>query len=307
MHAPEVSALDVSWVESDADLQAMIAVRTRTDPDRPPPRVENLRHNLESNRDLRYVVARIGAEPVGCGFVELSTLPHGEAHVLVVEEARRHGIGTAMLSVVSEHAATRGKRGLQGEARKSDHDAIEHFERRGYRVVGGEEAVALDLTATETVPPAPPDGVRIVSRAEEPDVVQGMYEVAVEADEDIPGSDEIRSFETFRSQDVERPTRRPELCFVALADDEVIGYAVLDDFGADAFHGLTAVKRAWRGRGVATALKRAQIAAAKERGFRRVVTASEERNTPMRRLNEKLGYRPEPSLSTVVLRGPLLP
>jgi hypothetical protein len=26
----------------------------------------------------------------------------------------------------------------------------------------------------------------------------------------------------------------------------------------------------------------------------------------MRRLNEKLGYRPEPSLSTVVLRGPLL-
>ncbi len=26
----------------------------------------------------------------------------------------------------------------------------------------------------------------------------------------------------------------------------------------------------------------------------------------MRRLNEKLGYVPEPSLSTVVLRGPLL-
>ena len=87
----------------------------------------------------------------------------------------------------------------------------------------------------------------------------------------------------------------------------MVGYAALDDYGVDAFHGLTAVKRAWRGQGVATALKRSQIAAAKERGVKRLVTESEERNTPMRRLNEKLGYRPEPSLSTVVLRGPLLP
>jgi RimJ/RimL family protein N-acetyltransferase len=57
---------------------------------------------------------------------------------------------------------------------------------------------------------------------------------------------------------------------------------------------------------VATALKRAQIALAKDRGFERLVTESEERNEPMRNLNRKLGYRPEPSLSTVVLRGPLV-
>jgi hypothetical protein len=33
------------------------------------------------------------------------------------------------------------------------------------------------------------------------------------------------------------------------------------------------------------------------------VTESEERNEPMRRLNEKLGYLPEPGM--IVLRGPL--
>ena len=48
------------------------------------------------------------------------------------------------------------------------------------------------------------------------------------------------------------------------------------------------------------------IAAARELGFNRLVTESETRNLPMRRLNEQLGYRAEPSLSTVVLRGPLL-
>jgi mycothiol synthase len=64
------------------------------------------------------------------------------------------------------------------------------------------------------------------------------------------------------------------------------------------------VKRDWRRRGVATALKRAQMAAAKRAGFRRLVTGSEERNVPMRNLNAKLGYLPEPSQSQVILRGP---
>jgi GNAT superfamily N-acetyltransferase len=147
--------------------------------------------------------------------------------------------------------------------------------------------------------------VRIVSRAERPDVVEPMYEVSRAADEDVPGA-RVRSFEEFRAVDIDRPARLPELCFVAIAGGEVIGYAILEDYGSEAHHGLTAVKRSWRRRGVALALKRTQIAAAKARGFRRLVTESEERNEPMRNLNLKLGYRPEPGLSMVVLRGPLL-
>jgi RimJ/RimL family protein N-acetyltransferase len=56
---------------------------------------------------------------------------------------------------------------------------------------------------------------------------------------------------------------------------------------------------------MATALKRAEIAAARREGFSRLITESEERNEPMRRLNEKLGFVPAPELSTVVMRGPL--
>ena len=39
-----------------------------------------------------------------------------------------------------------------------------------------------------------------------------------------------------------------------------------------------------------------------ERGYRRVTTASHEANEPMRRLNEKLGYRPLPALLDVSRR-----
>ena len=166
--------------------------------------------------------------------------------------------------------------------------------------------MALDLAQHHPQPVEPPPGIVIASRAERSELAEAMYEVAKEAAEDIPGSMPDRSFELWRSRELDRPSRNPALTFIALAGDEVVGYAGLDEYGVDAFHGLTAVKRAWRGQGVATALKRSQIAAATARGAKRLVTESEERNTPMRRLNEKLGYRPEPSLSTVVLRGRLL-
>ena len=148
---------------------------------------------------------------------------------------------------------------------------------------------------------------QIVSRVEEPDLLDQMYTVAVQADEDIPGSEGgAQTFEQWRAHEIDRPTRRPELCFIALAGDEVIGYAALQLFGDEAHHGLTATRRDWRRRGVATALKRAEIAAAKRAGLRRLLTESEERNEPMRRLNEKLGFVPAPEWSMLVMRGQLV-
>jgi len=299
--APE--GLAIVAAETDADLEAMIAVRTAADPDRTPPRLENLRHHLASDDALTYLVARLDGEPAGCGFVRPWPSGNADAHLVVVPDARRRGIGSALLADLSAHARAAGNETLQGEAREDDADSRNYLERRGYRVVGGEKAVALRLREIDAPLPAPPPGVEIVSRAQRPDIVEALYPIGLEALEDIPGVDDVPTFAQWRAIDVDRPTRKPELFFIALAGDEPVGYATMDDFGRDAHHGLTAVKREWRRRGVATALKHAQIAAAKQAGFHRLVTGSEERNTPMRNLNAKLGYRPEPSLSVVVLRG----
>jgi GNAT superfamily N-acetyltransferase len=282
----------------------MIAVRGAADPDRPPPRIENLRHNLAAEAGLVYLVARLEGVPVGCGFMYPDVPQYAEAHLVVVPRARRRGVGTALLSELGALARAASKDELQGEALESDMESRAYFERRGYRVVGGEKAVALDLTAIDEPVPAPPPGVRIVSRAERPDIVDALYPVSADAAEDIPGHPARPTYEQWRAVDIDRPTRDPKFFFIALFGDEPIGYVAIDNYGSEAYHGLTAVARSWRHRGVATALKQAQIAAAKNAGFRRLVTSSEERNAPMRNLNEKLGYRPEPSLSTVVLRGP---
>jgi mycothiol synthase len=301
--------LRIGHVESDADLEAMSIVLHLANPDLPPAAgtVEGIRHNRDSNPELTYVVARLDGEPAGCGYVELQNAAWAVAQADVVPNLRGRGIGTGLLAAISAVAAANGRSELQGEVRESDAESRAYFERRDYVRVGGEQAVALDLAKHDPQPVAPPPGVAIVSREDRPDLAEAMYEVAKEAEEDIPGATPDRSFELWRSRELDRPSRNPALTFIALAGGEVVGYAGLDEYGVDAFHGLTAVKRAWRGQGVATALKRSQIAAAKERGVKRLVTESEERNTPMRRLNEKLGYRPEPALSTVVLRGPLLP
>ena len=304
MYGSAPSGFAIAAVKTDADLEAMIAVRSAADPDRPAPRIQNLRHSLSSLKDLVYLVARLDGEPVACGFVYPDLPEYAEAHLVVVPAARRRGIGSAMLARAGAAARAAQKDELQGEVRENDDDSRAYLERRGYRIVGGEKAVALDLGAIEAPSPLPPAGIRIVSRADRPELTDALYPVGAEAAADIPGEPGRPTYEQWRSTDIDRPSREARFCFIALDGEEPVGYATLDNFGRDAFHGLTGVKRDWRRRGVATALKQTQIAAAKEAGFRRLVTGSEERNTPMRNLNAKLGYKPEPSLSTVVLRGP---
>ena len=68
---------------------------------------------------------------------------------------------------------------------------------------------------------------------------------------------------------------------------------------------MTAVRPAWRGRGIATAIKRATIAWAIDNGLAALETGNDEHNAPMRAVNARLGYRPIPD--SVGLQGPLAP
>lgn len=304
MHAVEPSGLVITPAENDDDLEAMVEVRRVVTPEARPT-VESLRFNLQSKDQLTYLVARSGTDPVACGFVEAWThVAVGD--ISVVPSHRRRGFGSALLADIRARAHAFGKEAIEGEAKESDADSRAFLERRGFVAVGGEKAVVLELDGLDPPEVAPPPGVRIASRVEEPEVLEAMYAIGVQAEEDIPGSQGVQTFEQWRAHEIDKPTRRPELCFVALAGDDVVGYAALQVFGDEAHHGLTATRRDWRRRGVASALKRAEIAAAKRAGFRRLLTESEERNEPMRRLNEKLGYVPAPEWSTVVMRGPVV-
>ena len=153
-----------------------------------------------------------------------------------------------------------------------------------------------------------PDGIEVVAWAERPEAAPGMYAVAREAYPDVPGEAdaEIAPFEEWLAMDMQGAGDRPEATFVALAGDEVVAYAKLSLSLARptvAMHDMTGVLRAWRGRGIARALKAAEIAWAMENDYERLETQNEERNEPIRRLNERYGYVVEPG--SVTVRGPI--
>jgi mycothiol synthase len=262
-------------------------------------------------RETIWLLASEDGRDVGTGIgVAGWHSPEGvaRAELRVVEDARGRGVGSALLAELSAWARGLGYGELMGGVKEVDAESLAWAGRRGFVEVGRNSRLVLDLRAIEAPPVEPPDGVEIVSWAERPGVERGMYEVARQAYPDVPGEEEadVAPFEEWLSMDMQGAGDRPEATFLALADGEVVAYAKLSLSMARptvAMHDITGVLRAWRGRGIARALKAAEIAWAKESGYERLETQNEERNEPIRRLNERFGYVVTPGSITV--RGPI--
>jgi mycothiol synthase len=300
-------ALSVTQVSGESDLRRIAILKGRIDPILEST-VEEIRFLAGRLREPLQLLATLDGEPAGFGlagvFPEQEGEPFAYAELGVAPDFKGHGVGGALYEALSEHVQGLGKSELQLEVGEDDGGAIAFLEKRGYREVERQKAVALDLRALEPSTVEPPAGVEIRSWVERSDLAEAMFELYREASADIPGLDaEMEaSFDEWRVRELERPARRHDLSFVALSGEDLVGYATLDVFPAGGFHGLTAVARAWRRRGVGRALKLSQIAAAKAAGLEKLYTESEERNEPMRRLNEQLGFRPIPGM--IVMRGP---
>jgi mycothiol synthase len=232
------------------------------------------------------------------GFVLLGVLP----------ERRRRGVGTGLYRAVSQWLAAQGIDQIDAQVPEDDEESIAFALRRGFYEVERNGLMILELDTSEPEAVAPPEGIEVITWAERPELARGIYEVACEADPDVPGDRDARMepFDDWLAHEMQGSGDRPDATFLALAGDEVVGYAKFSLTAAQpetAHHDMTGVKRAWRRRGIAGALKRAQIAWAKGQGYRRLVTQNERRNEAIRRLNQRLGYREAPG--RIVMRGPL--
>jgi GNAT superfamily N-acetyltransferase len=221
--------------------------------------------------------------------------------VTVLPRMRRRGVGGMLLETAWNWAREHGVRELETAVESDDAESLDFVLRRGFHEHSRE--LGLELELSELEPPAvdPPDGVEIVLLADHPELAGGAYEVGSEAIPDVPGSEDWTPppFEQFAAAHL-----RGLAIFVAVAGDEVVGYAKLHEKadGRTATHGMTALKRAWRNRGIAKALKRAQIGWAKANGIERLAATNEERNAAMRHINASLGYQDVPG--RVSLRAP---
>ena len=257
--------------------------------------------------DMIWLLAEEDDTAAGAGYALTGwhTPPHRAiGAALVVPGRRGHGIGDGLRSVLERWSAERGSTELEGPIAEEDDGSIAWAAARGYEEVGRNSRMVLDLTAIDAPAVVPPPGIEIVTWAERPELAQGLWEVAREASPDIPGEEEsdVGELDEWLDRDMRGGGDRPEAVFVALEGDEVLGYAKLafsDETTERAFHDLTGVKRAHRGRGIAAVLKAAQIAWAKEQGYAALQTSNEVRNAPIRHLNAKHGYVLEPGVVIV--------
>jgi GNAT superfamily N-acetyltransferase len=237
--------------------------------------------------------------------VEVNPVP-GLAH-LPWAEVWLHAVDEDVWREASRRARRIGKTGLEVWTTDATPEVVSFLLPRGYEEVRRYVLSELDVEAAPE-PDAP--GFPLVTLAERPDLARAIYEIALESYCDQPGRAETRigSFEDWRVWGLD--PHEPDAYFIALdlqgaPDERVLGYGFLELGGEVAKNGFTAVARSARGRGVAGAIKRAQIAWAKAHGLRRLQTANEARLTGMLALNERHGYRPY--ATELILRGPLAP
>jgi GNAT superfamily N-acetyltransferase len=224
----------------------------------------------------------------------LEHLPYAEVWFHEIDEQRFRD--------ASAVARELGKTGLEVWTTDRTPEVVAFLEPRGYEEV--RRYVISELDVASAPDPGPP-AFDLVTFAERPDLAPAVYELARVAHPDQPGRGDSKISEAWHQWGL--GAHPPEAYFIALDGDRVLGYGYLEheqlENGDDQWkNGFMAVTREARGRGIASAIKRAQIAWAKANGVPTLRTANEVRLEGMLALNRRFGYRT--LYDEIVLRGP---
>jgi GNAT superfamily N-acetyltransferase len=219
----------------------------------------------------------------------LEQLPYAEVWFHEIDEARWHQ--------ASELARELGKTGLEAWTTDRTPEVVAFLASRGYEEV--RRYVISELDIPNAPDPGPP-AFDLVTFAERPDLAPALYALAQIAHADQPGRSESTVSEAWWDWGLR--ANPPESYFIALEGDRVLGYGYLEHEHGQWKNGFMAVAREARGRGVAGAIKRAQIAWAKANDVPTLRTANEVRLEGMLALNRRMGYRV--LYDEIVLRGP---
>ncbi len=297
------------------DLESIVRITAEVSPHHPAS-VAEMRWAERTYPGVVRLLAAVDGADVGTALTGriFAYPPEFDAWWAVIEvlpSARRRGIGDRLYRAISTRARAAGKSAFLSPVPETSADGIAFLEHRGFAEADRMAAVRLDLAGLRRPDPTPPPGVTITTLDARPDLAPAVHAVAVTAWADIPSvmePPEAGPYDEWVERELRGPHARLDAYFVALAGDEVVGFAdLLFQPGRPgvAAHGMTGVARAWRGRGIASALKRAAIAWAADAGLDALEASNDLANAPMRAINERLGYRRQPDELT--MRGPLAP
>ena len=249
--------------EDDDRSRAGSTSPSRSSPSAPTP--ADIRGYVEEFPHLHVLAGSLDGEDVGVGARRRRAADARRAEcfgtITVAPGARGCGLGSALYRALSDWAREQDFVGFRGNVKEGDETSLAWVARRGFAENGRELRLELDLTTFDPPPIDPPEGIEIVTWAERPDAARGLYDVYREAS---PGHSRRRGRRTRAVRGLARarharPRGQAGGDVRRLRGREVVGYskfALTEAQPTTAYHDLTGVKRAWRGRGIAAALKR---------------------------------------------------
>jgi GNAT superfamily N-acetyltransferase len=300
---------------SDADYAEVVAIDTLVYPEYPST-IEEWKDD-DAKRDpkcqhQRFVAVHDGMIVGFASYGQHSGMYHPQRFNIgatVLPEHQGRGIGKALYAMLLNTLASFEPLSLRTNVREDMTRGVRFLQARGFvedmkswesrlHVPGFDFAPYVDAEAKMLV-----HGHRVATLAElmarDPDHRRKLYELIWACEQDVPHPEPQTKpdFEFFEKRHFESPNLLPEACFIALDGDEYIGLSELWASQADAselYTGLTGVRRDYRRRGVALALKLRAIAYARAHGVTTVKTWNEQHNRAMLSINEMLGFVKQP-------------
>lgn len=292
----------------DEDFPAVLALvnEGRNLPFGPEP-FRQAQARLRSLGPIERLVGELEGQVVGLSSLEPHLRGPGWAawNVIVDREHRGRGFGRALSAALEPALAAHAPRGLDAEVRDADSASRAWAERRGFALYAHRFESVLDLERFDAEPHAAEleraraSGLRFFTMAEVPgeEATRQAYEMIAPSPQDPSGPQ--MSFETFRDRFMTDPFMPPEGVVVAADGERWVGVSVpvwLGENREDLHTRFTGVDPAYRGRGLAVALKLLTVEYAKRAGAKRMRTSNDSRNAPILAVNRHLGYEPLPGV-----------
>jgi len=222
---------------------------------------------------------------------------------------RRQGIGSALFDHLLQSLEPFDPLAVKAQTSELDEAGLRFLQKRGFQETNRRWRSSLDVTSFDLSLYAGLEeklrlqGIEIKTWPElegDPDRERKLYAVDMESNQDIPEPEPVTPppLEQYLTDIFGDVNYIPEALFIAVHDGRYVGRSSLN--GKRARKGeldtdYTGVARAYRGRGIALALKLRGIAYAKAHGYHTITTDNHSTNWPMLSLNERLGFVKQPA------------
>lgn len=301
---------------SEADYAARVAIGNAVYPDYTDT-IDELKFG-DSNKDPKLKIARFFAEvdgkPVGlASYSQSLDMYHPQKFgisISVLPPWQGQGIGKALYEQVLAELEPHEPILVRSHAREDHERAVRFVTDRGFTEAMRDWESRFNPQTFDRAPFAPlleqalAGGLTIQSIAElresDPDWKQKLYELDWTITLDMPTTDTLTEpgFAHFEKNTLGHPSFLPEGWFIARDGDRYVGESALwTSLGEPGicYVGATGVRREYRRRGIATALKLVAADWAKAAGVRQVRTWNAQQNRAMLAINEAMGFEKIPA------------